>query len=195
MKNTIKLMASLSLVATLVACGPATPAQKPEPSKAPPAAVTPPSAPVATPTPVSATPTPVAPVATPTPVAPSSPTSSSIATPPPPKDAAFSLGTASAMKNSDFSYTVTITGNGMGVPADYKFLQVKFSSATIALIADGAPRQNVELSEVSLTATELKFRFKFESPPVGGDQIELSFEKVGAATASSTRIRLDKVTN
>lgn len=190
MKNTMKLMASLSLAASLVACGPAPTAPKPSNSSTQSAAPT--AAPTATPT---AAPT-AAPTATPTAAPPTAtPTVAPLPTIAPDPNAAFSLGTASATKNPNFSYTVTITGTGWGTLADYKFFQVKFSEATIPLIVDGQSKEGLELSNVTLTPTELKFTFKFANPPVASDMIQLTFEKTGQSGAKSTEIRLTSVTN
>lgn len=185
MKKSILTAASLTLA--LVACGP-NPAENPKPSASPSAT----ESPAASPSPTeSATPTPDA---TPSSV-PGTP--APIATPTADPTADAQITGATAMKNADFTYTYSISGEGLGTMADYQFLQVKASSSTIPLIVDGVSKvNNVSLRSLDIMATKIDFKFLPDNgAPTSGDEIEVTFERKGDAKGRRTsKVRLT-VTN
>lgn len=179
MKKSLLIAAGLATMVTLAGCP-----SDPTPGQ--------PSTPTATPTPVqsnSPDPTPTdspTPTPTATPEGPKPP----LATPTPPANQGFSLVSATAVEASDkrFSYDYTIVGTGFGAVADYNYFQIEDSASTVKLIENGVVKNNVEITNVVITPTEIKFRWV---PPFGAptDQnlIKVNYlQNAGGLKVSST---------
>lgn len=178
MKKSILTITGMSLVLSLVACGPAQ-NQIPTPSASPSV-----STPVATPTPAeTAMPVPTAVPGTPAP----------IATPTPDPSADAQLTSAVATKNADFSYAFVLNGSGLGSLDRYQFLQVKMGPSTIPLVVDGQSKvNNVSLKSLEVAATKISFTWVPDlGAPTSGDEIEVTFEIKGDSSGRrSSKVRL-----
>jgi len=178
MKKFLVLTASLAATMMITACpGPndpsPTPAESPTPTEStlPLPSESPEPAESASPTPSES---PEAPEATPTPEA----------------TEGFALTTATANELPRFRYQFTIAGTNLGSVADYTRLQVVSSGATVTIINNGAAKNNVEVSDVSVTPTGIVFTWV---PPNGAptdqDLIKVDYQRAGESK-SSTSIRL-----
>lgn len=177
MKKFLVLTASLAATMMITACP--GPNDSPTPSESP------------TPT-ESASP---APSESPEPEESASPTPSESpeapeATPTPEVTEDFSLTTATATQQPRFRYQFTIAGTNLGAIADYTRLQVVSSGATVTIIDNGVAKNNVEVSDVSVTPAGIVFTWL---PPNGAptdqDLIKVDYQRAGE-TKSSTSIRL-----
>jgi hypothetical protein len=168
MKKLLLTAASVNLALSLVACGPS----PTDPTKASPSPTATPTA-TATPAPaVTATPVPAI---TPGPAGTPAPISTPVADP----NADAQVTAATANKNADFSYNFSITGTGLGVLADYQFLQVKMGPSTVPLVVDGASKVNsVQLRTLDIAAAKIDFQWvPDQGAPTSGDEIEVTFER------------------
>lgn len=131
---------------------PASPAAPAAPAAAPPAAAPPAEFPTTAPTPTSA--------------------SASAAFP-------FSVDEAAAYRNADSTYTILLTGTGLGRFSDYQFFQAQFSQGIV-------PLERMAI----FTDNKIEFGFKFANPPMQGELIELIFRKLGSDSIQSTQVRI-----
>ncbi len=185
MKKSLLIAAGLTMMVTLAGCpSDPTPGQPTTPSATPSPGET------SSPDPTPSTDPTVAPTANPTPVpTPQQP----LATPTPPVNQGFSLVSAVAVESKEkpFSYDYTIVGTGFGTAADYSYFQIEDSSATIKVVDNGAIKSNVEVQNVVITPTEIKFRWV---PPFGAptDQnlIKVNYLLSGESQKVSSTVRL-----
>lgn len=123
-----------------------------------------------------------------------SPNPTALPTVDPGANVGFSLTTATATKQPNFSYRFVITGTGLGAIADYDQLQVQSSDATIKLVENGQVKAaNVELKEMaSIAGNQLIFTWlPPNGAPTNNDMIMLTYgKKGGEAGLSSTNVRL-----
>ncbi|MGV3525677.1 MAG: hypothetical protein ACO1RX_15755 [Candidatus Sericytochromatia bacterium] len=186
MNKSLLLAASLAMMVSLTGC-PSTPTQ-PNPGASPSASATPSAEPTPSMDPgASATPDP-----TPTTEPTAGPTA--LPTVDPGGNVGFSLTSATATKQPNFSYRFVITGTGLGAVADYNQLQVQSSDATITLVENGqAKAANVELKEMATIAgNQLSFTWlPPNGAPTNNDMIKLTYgKKGGEAGLISTNVRL-----
>lgn len=167
MKKLLLTAASVNLALSLVACGPGP--NDPKPSTSPTAT------PVASATPAPTTSATPAPTITPGPAG----TPAPIATPSADPNADAQVTAATANKNADFSYSFSIAGSGLGVLADYQFLQVKMGPSTVPLVVDGVSKvDNVQLRVLDISAAKVDFKWlPDQGAPTSGDEIEVTFER------------------
>lgn len=185
MNKSLFIAAGFALMVTLTGCPGSNPGQTPGPSPSVSATPTPEESSSTEPTPVPST---SAPISTPTPL----PSGSALPTPVP-GDTALTLTAATAVKQSDFSYVFTITGTNLGAIADYSYLQIESSDATLVLVRSGQSQHNgVELKEaVSVTPTSISFRWlPPNGAPTNNDLIKLNFLKNSQTVQNSTTVRL-----
>jgi len=181
MKKSLLIAASLTMMVTLMGCPSETPTQ-PEPSAE--ASEAPETEPSEEPS--------EEPSAEPT-VEPEAPAPSILPTVDPGEDVGFSLTSATAKKNANFSYTFTINGTGLGSADAYKYLQIKNSDGTIDLIKNGSviPSNSELKAAVEITATTIMFTW---TPPMGAvtneDLLQVDYQSAETNEKSSTTVRL-----
>lgn len=183
MKKSLLIAASLTLMVTLMGCPSETPSQTPSPEPSVEASESPEPTPTAEPTTEPSAPASTEPTAAP----------SILPVIDPVENVGFSLVSATAQKNANYSYTFTIMGTGLGTTADYTYLQIKSSDGTIDLINNGVIKAtNSELkAAVEITGTSITFTW---TPPLGSatneDLLQVDYQTSDSDDKSSTTVRL-----
>ena len=184
MKKSLLIAASLTLMVSLMGCPSETPNQEPTPEPSVEASESPEPTPTEEPSEPS----------TPATTEPEAPAPSVLPVVDPTENVGFSLTSATAKKNADFSYSFTINGTGFGSAADYDYLQIKNSDGTIDLIVNGSVKEaNSELkTPVEITETTMTFTW---TPPLGApvdeDLLQVDYLSTDSSERSSTTVRLN----
>lgn len=179
MKKSLLIAASMAMMVTLMGCPSETPSQTASPEPSASASATPEPTPSEEPSEAPSE-TPSTPESTPAP--------SVLPTLEP--GTGITLTSATAKKNADFSYTFTIMGSGLGSTADYQFLKVNNSGATITLIDNGMVREADSDVKTPVEIKDNMITFTWAATPTGEDALSIDYQLKDSDRQSSSNVRL-----